>query len=52
MNGVGDEMPSPIGEGFEALAAGNWTTARDSFERVLAGAEIAEARFGLAAALF
>ena len=38
--------------GFQAMAAGDWRAARDSFSAVLAVAEIPEALFGLAQALF
>jgi DNA-binding CsgD family transcriptional regulator len=38
--------------GFQAMAAGEWRAARDAFSAVLAVAEIPEALFGLAQALF
>jgi DNA-binding CsgD family transcriptional regulator len=41
-----------VGAGFEAMAAGDWRGARDAFSAVLAVAEVPEALFGLANALF
>src|SRR5262245_9374892 len=41
-----------LGAGFQAMAAGDWTGARDAFSAVLAAAEVPEAFFGLANALF
>jgi DNA-binding CsgD family transcriptional regulator len=41
-----------LGAGFEAVAAGDWRGARDAFSAVLAVAEVPEALFGLANALF
>ena len=38
--------------GFQAMAAGDWGGARDAFSAVLAAAEVPEAFFGLATALF
>jgi DNA-binding CsgD family transcriptional regulator len=38
--------------GFRAIAAGDWPGARDAFSAVLAAAEVPEAIFGLATALF
>src|ERR1700722_11270586 len=43
---------SQVAAGFQAMAAGHWTGARDAFSAVLAVAEAAEAFFGLANALF
>jgi tetratricopeptide (TPR) repeat protein len=41
-----------VGAGFGAMAAGDWRAARDAFSAVLAVAEVPEALFGLANALF
>ena len=41
-----------VGEGFRAMATGDWRGARDAFSAVLAVAEVPEALFGLANALF
>ena len=41
-----------VGAGFQAMAAGDWPGARDAFSAVLAAAEVPEAFFGLATALF
>ena len=41
-----------VGAGFRAIAAGDWRGARDAFSAVLAVAEVPEASFGLANALF
>jgi DNA-binding CsgD family transcriptional regulator len=41
-----------VGAGFGAMAAGDWRGARDAFAAVLALAEVPEALFGLAQALF
>jgi DNA-binding CsgD family transcriptional regulator len=38
--------------GFQAMAAGDWGGARDAFSAALAAAEVPEAFFGLATALF
>ena len=43
---------SQIGTGFQAMATGDWRGARDAFSAVLAVAEVPEALFGLANALF
>jgi len=43
---------SQVGAGFQAMAAGDWRGARDAFSAVLAVAEVPEALFGLAQALF
>src|SRR6476646_10570291 len=41
-----------VGAGFQAMAAGDWPGARDAFSAVLEVAEVPEALFGLASALF
>src|SRR5437588_13028495 len=41
-----------VGAGFQAMAAGDWPGARDAFSAVLEVAEVPEALFGLANALF
>ena len=41
-----------VGAGFGAMAAGDWRGARDAFAAVVALAEVPEALFGLAQALF
>ena len=41
-----------VGAGFQAIAAGDWCGARDAFSAVLEVAEVPEAFFGLANALF
>jgi tetratricopeptide (TPR) repeat protein len=41
-----------VGAGFAAIAAGDWPGARDAFSAVLEVAEVPEAFFGLANALF
>jgi DNA-binding CsgD family transcriptional regulator len=41
-----------VGAGFQAMAAGDWRAARDAFSAVLEVAEVPEALFGLANALF
>ena len=43
---------SRVEAGFQAMAAGDWRGARDAFSAVLAVAEVPEALFGLANALF
>ena len=43
---------SRVSAGFEAMAAGDWGGARDAFSAVLEMAEVPEAFFGLANALF
>ena len=43
---------SGVEAGFQAIAAGDWCRARDAFCAVLAVAEVPEALFGLANALF
>jgi tetratricopeptide (TPR) repeat protein len=45
-------VESRVGIGFEAVAAGDWCGARDAFSAVLEVAEVPEAFFGLANALF
>jgi DNA-binding CsgD family transcriptional regulator len=41
-----------VGAGFQAMATGDWRGARDAFSAVLAVADVPEALFGLASALF
>jgi DNA-binding CsgD family transcriptional regulator len=43
---------SQLGAGFQAVATGDWRGARDAFSAALAVAEVPEAFFGLANALF
>lgn len=43
---------SRVGAGYQAMAAGDWRGARDAFSAVLEVAEVPEAFFGLANALF
>jgi DNA-binding CsgD family transcriptional regulator len=43
---------SQVGAGFQAMATGDWRGACDAFSAVLAVAEVPEALFGLANALF
>ena len=52
--GPGDEsgVEGQVEAGFQALRSGNWVAARDTFSAVLAAAEVPEAQFGLANALF
>ena len=45
-------VDAQVGAGFGAMAAGDWRGARDAFSAVLAVAEVPEALFGLAQALF
>jgi DNA-binding CsgD family transcriptional regulator len=45
-------VESQVGAGFQAMAAGDWCGARDAFSAVLEVAEVPEAFFGLAGALF
>jgi DNA-binding CsgD family transcriptional regulator len=47
-----DVIDSQIGLGFRAMAAGDWPGARNAFSAVLKVAEVPEASFGLANALF
>ena len=50
--GVESGVESQVGAGFQAMAAGDWCSARDAFSGVLGVAEVPEALFGLASALF
>jgi DNA-binding CsgD family transcriptional regulator len=50
--GVPSVVESQVGAGFQAMAAGDWCGARDAFSAVLEVAEVPEAFFGLASALF
>jgi DNA-binding CsgD family transcriptional regulator len=50
--GVESGVESGVGTGFQAIAAGDWCAARDAFSAVLEVAEVPEAFFGLANALF
>ena len=50
--GVESGVESGVGTGFQAIAAGDWCGARDAFSAVLEVAEVPEAFFGLANALF
>jgi DNA-binding CsgD family transcriptional regulator len=43
---------SQVGAGFEAMAAGDWSAARDAFAAVLGVAEVPEALLGLANAYY
>jgi hypothetical protein len=45
-------IESQVGAAFQAMAAGDWLGARDGFSAILEVAEVAEALFGLANALF
>lgn len=45
-------IESRVGAGFRAMATGEWRGARDAFSAVLEVAEVPEALFGLASALF
>jgi DNA-binding CsgD family transcriptional regulator len=45
-------VESQVGAGFQAISAGDWCAARDIFSAVLTVAEVPEALFGLANALF
>jgi DNA-binding CsgD family transcriptional regulator len=45
-------IESQVGAGFRAMATGEWRGARDAFSAVLEVAEVPEALFGLASALF
>jgi tetratricopeptide (TPR) repeat protein len=54
-NGRGVEssaVEGQVGAGFAAMAAGDWPAARDAFSAALEVAEVPEAFFGLANALF
>jgi hypothetical protein len=46
------DAESQVGAGFEAMASGDWCAARDVFAAVLDGAEVPEARLGLANACY
>ena len=50
--GAESGVESGVGTGFQAIAAGDWCGARDAFSAVLETAEVPEAFFGLANALF
>jgi hypothetical protein len=45
-------IESQVGAGLRAMAAGDWRSAREAFSAVLEIAEVPEAFFGLASALF
>jgi DNA-binding CsgD family transcriptional regulator len=45
-------VASPLSEGFQALATGDWTRARDAFEAAVAATESPEALDGLGRALW
>ncbi len=47
-----DVVGSQVGVGFQAMTAGDWRGARDAFSAVVEVAEVPEALFGLATALF
>ena len=51
-SGVAESQVAQVGAGFQAMATGDWRGARDAFSAVLAVAEVPEALFGLANALF
>jgi len=51
-SGVAASQVAQVGAGFQAMATGDWRGARDAFSAVLAVAEVPEALFGLANALF
>jgi DNA-binding CsgD family transcriptional regulator len=51
-SGVESGVESGVGTGFQAITAGDWRGARDAFCAVLEVAEVPEALFGLANALF
>jgi hypothetical protein len=46
------EIDDALGEGFRALAAGDWPAARDAFESVLQSRDVPEALVGLASASY
>jgi DNA-binding CsgD family transcriptional regulator len=52
--GPGDEsgVEGQVGAGFQAIRSGDWVAARETFSAVLAVADVPEAQFGLANALF
>jgi DNA-binding CsgD family transcriptional regulator len=49
---VAESQVAQVGAGFQAMATGDWPGARDAFSAVLAVADVPEASFGLANALF
>jgi DNA-binding CsgD family transcriptional regulator len=49
---VAESQVAQVGAAFQAMATGDWRGARDAFSAVLAVAEVPEALFGLANALF
>jgi DNA-binding CsgD family transcriptional regulator len=49
---VAESQVAQVGAGFQAMATGDWRGARDAFSAALAVAEVPEASFGLANALF
>jgi len=49
---VAASQVAQVGAGFQAMATGDWRGARDAFSAVLAVADVPEALFGLANALF
>jgi DNA-binding CsgD family transcriptional regulator len=49
---VAESQVAQVGAGFQAMATGDWRGARDAFSAVLAVADVPEALFGLANALF
>jgi len=51
-SGVAESQVAQVGAAFQAMATGDWRGARDAFSAVLAVAEVPEALFGLANALF
>ena len=51
-SGVAESQVAQVGAGFQAMATGDWRGARDAFSAVLEVAEVPEALFGLANALF
>jgi DNA-binding CsgD family transcriptional regulator len=49
---VAESQVAQVGAGFQAMATADWPDARDAFSAVLAVADVPEASFGLANALF
>jgi len=49
---MAESQVAQVGAGFQAMATADWRGARDAFSAVLAVAEVPEALFGLANALF
>jgi DNA-binding CsgD family transcriptional regulator/tetratricopeptide (TPR) repeat protein len=49
---VAESQVAQVGAAFQAMATGDWRGARDAFSAVLAVADVPEALFGLANALF